>query len=64
MATNGTITSVGLMNGFSLSLTGESTSAALTPIVAGVLLNSNGGYACIGVAGSSSGGGHIDFATA
>ena len=39
MTTNGTISSAGLIKGFSLSITGASTSAALTPTVAGVHLS-------------------------
>jgi hypothetical protein len=64
MTTNGTITSAGLIRGFSLSITGESTATALTPTVAGVHLNNYGGYAFIDLAGTSSSGGYIVFTTA
>ena len=39
MSTNGTITSAGLLNCFSLTVTGDSPVSALTPTVAGVHLN-------------------------
>ena len=48
---------------FLLSITGESTSAALTPTAAGVHLSNYGGYAFIDLAGASSGGSCIDFTT-
>ena len=46
---------------FSLSITCESTSTALTPSVAGVHANNYCGYAFIDLAGQSTGGGYIDF---
>jgi hypothetical protein len=64
MTTKGTITSAGLIKGLSLSITGESTVAALKPSVAGVRANYYAGYAFIDLAGASNGGGFIDFTTA
>ena len=61
MTTNGTITSAGLIKCFSLSVTGGSTSTALTPSVAGVHANNYGDYAFIDLAGTSSSGGYFDF---
>ena len=65
MTTNGTITSAGLIQGFSLTVTGSSPVSALTPTVAGVHLNNYGGYAHIDLAGAkTSSGGYIDFTIA
>ena len=46
-----------------MSATRDSPASALIPTVAGVHLNSYGGYAFIDLAVSSSGGGIIDFTT-
>ena len=64
ISTNGTITSAGLIQGFSLTVTGSSPSSVLTPAIAGVHINNFGGYAHIDLAGSSSGGGYLDFGNA
>ena len=61
MTTNGTITSAGLIQGFSLTVTGASPSSVLKPAIAGVHINNVGGYAHIDLAGSSSGGSYLDF---
>ena len=67
MTTNGTISSVGNITtngsllGLSLSITRSSPVSASTPTVAGVHLNNYSGNAHIDLAGSSSGGGCIDF---
>ena len=64
MTTNCTIASAGLIQGFSLTVTGSLPVSALTPTLPGVHLNSYGGYAHIDFAGSSSGGGYLDSGTA
>ena len=59
----GDMAAVGTITGGSLSIIGQSTSSILTPTVAGVHINNYGGYAFIDLAGSSTGGGYLDFGT-